>query len=125
MSQIDFINALLSSCDDIEDDWQEHLDFWEGDIPEFYNDISVIVHYITNRYVSNQYTDFDKLFSVVEKGVISNDEETSELATIGFLEGILLVGSHSGIKPVQFEKWLGKKSRESIYELREFFSKNT
>ena len=121
MNQSEFINSLKNKCLNIKKDWSEHLDFWEGEEAGGYNDISVIVHYVVKNYEHGKTEDFEEIFKTVENAVNSNNKETSGLAVVGFLEGILFVGSHKDIRIENYKKWLGKESLKSITELENFF----
>ncbi len=125
MEESQFINSLKDSCSEILEDWEEHLDFWEGDEPGSYNEISVIVHYVIKQFEMQRYVDFPEVFGIVESACNSKVKSTVELAKIGFLEDILLVGSHKAIYPENFEQWLGEKSLETLIELEKFFSVKT
>ena len=122
MNQSDLIITLKSKCQNIKNDWEKHLEFWEGEEPGSYNDISVIVHYVIKNFESQNTNDFKELFEVIEEAVNSSEEKTSELAVIGFLEGILFVGSHKNIRPKHFYPWLGENSKKSILELEDYFN---
>jgi hypothetical protein len=115
-----FIKQLLDACDDIEARWNEHLEFWEGDEPGFFNEVSVFAHYVIDRYAQIQTSDFQAIFDIVEEAVNSKDKQTNELAVIGFLEGILFLGSHRDIRPECFEQWLGKRSKTAILDIEQF-----
>lgn len=121
MTPHEFINSLLEACPDIDSEWQEHLDFWDGDIPGFYNDISVIVHYVLSKYRDNNFQDLENVALVVDLGLNSGNPETSELALIGFLEGILFVGSHGNLSPINHKHWLRERSYCALVNLSEAF----
>lgn len=118
----DFINNLLKACDNIKQDWQEHLQFWEGEPAGYYNDVAIIVHYVIKQYKKGLTADFQTIFDIVELGVKSHDEHVSEVAVVGFVEGILFVGSHDNIRPEHFKKWIGSESYRRMISLEEYFS---
>jgi len=121
MSPQEFIDQLLLACSDIDSDWKEHLDFWEGDTPGFYNDISVIVHYVMSKYKQDDLRDFKDIAQVVERGLSSEVAKTSEIALLGFLEGILFVGSHDDIRSTDHKEWLGVHSYNELVCLESAF----
>ena len=94
-----FVDNLRNACSDIEPQWQEHSDFWEGEEPGYYNEISVVVDYIMTKHKASDFRDFGDIAQIIDMGLKSNNDETSELALLGVLEGILFVGSHEGIRP--------------------------
>ncbi|MEE4243807.1 MAG: hypothetical protein V2I33_00260 [Kangiellaceae bacterium] len=118
-----FVDNLKTACSDIDEQWQEHLDFWEDEEPGYYNDISVIVHYIISKYKESNLEDFQRIAEVIELGLQSNNAETSELALVGVLEGILFVGSHDDIRSESHKNWLGKLAYQEILGLEEAFEK--
>jgi len=118
-----FVDNLKRACSDIEAQWQEHLDFWENEEPGYYNDISVIVHYVISKYKESDLRDFDRISEVIELGLKSDNEETSELALIGVLEGILFVGSHDDIRPENHKSWLGDVAYQELLNLEGAFEK--
>lgn len=125
MSADEFITILISKCDLIEPFWKEHLEFWEGDKPGHFNDVSVAVHYVIDQYNRNETADFKEIFDFVETSVNSLEVKVSELAIVGFIEGILMVGSHSGLTPEDFKAWLGESSYDRMIKLEKFFSGRT
>lgn len=124
MEESQFINSLIDSCSEIKEDWEEHLDFWEDNKPGSYNEISVVVHYMIKQFDNHRFVDFPEIFEIVESALNSPNSNTVEIAKTGFLEGLLLVGSHSGIFPADFDTWLGEKSSEALLELEKFFAWN-
>ncbi|RDH45932.1 DUF7674 family protein [Zooshikella ganghwensis] len=125
MSQSEFVYKLLSVCGGISSRWAGHLEFWEGEEAGHYNDMAVIVSYVVDSRVNNATDEFEVIFAIVEDAVNSSIRDTSELAIIGFLEGILLVGSHKGLTSKDFNDWLGVASNKSILELEQYFEGNT
>ncbi|GAB1266730.1 hypothetical protein NBRC116493_02510 [Aurantivibrio infirmus] len=125
MTETDFLQELRRLCSDIEKPWLEHLEFWEGDEPGIFNEISVIVHYVINKLEAKDTVEFQPVFDLVERGVNSKNRNVSELAVTGFLEGILFVGSHKDLRPELFECWLGPSSIKAIEDLEIFFSNGT
>lgn len=118
-----FVDALKNGCSEIDVQWQEHLDFWEGEEPGYYNEISVIVHYIIAKHRVSDFRDFDDISKVIDLGLNSKNEETSELALIGVLEGILFVGSHDDIRPEHHKGWLSEMALKELSELEDAFEK--
>jgi len=116
-----FIDKLKNSCSEITLDWQEHLEFWEGEERGEYNDISVIVHYVIDRYKQNETGDFCEIFSILEDGLTSGNSNTEELALIGFIEDLLFVGSHSNILTEHFKPWIGNESFSGMLKLETAF----
>ncbi|PIE47240.1 MAG: hypothetical protein CSA42_04655 [Gammaproteobacteria bacterium] len=119
-----FVESLRAACsDDINVLWQQHLDFWEGEEAGYYNDVYVIVDYIISKYKASDFKDFEKIAQVIEMGVTSDNHETSELAIIGVLEGMLFMGSHDGIRVENFKGFLGKVSYRELLVLEDYFEK--
>ena len=118
-----FVDNLKEACSDIEVQWREHLDFWEDDELGYYNEISVIVHYVISKHKESDQRDFEKLSEVIELGLKSDNDETSELALIGVLEGILFVGSHHDIRSENHKSRLGEIAYQALLNLEYNFEK--
>jgi len=124
-SNEDFIGRLVNSCKGIEDYWQQHLDFWEDDERGDYNDIGVVVHFVIDGFIESQTDGFEKTFNLVENAVKCEVADVAELAIVGFIEGLLFVGSHKGINSNFLRQWMGQESFESLKELEKFFGSST
>lgn len=120
-----FIQNLRNACGSIDKAWAEHLVDWQDDTPGDFNDMSAICNYMIDQMLSGFTDDFDAIFRVVEKAVEFGDKTTKELAVIGFLEGILLIGSHQGLNAGSFDRWIGSKSKLALVDLERFFQGQT
>ena len=118
-----FVDNLKNACSDIGPQWQDHLDFWEDEEPGYYNEISVIVHYIMNKHKASDFRDFEDIAKIIDLGLKSKHDETSELALIGVLEGILFVGSHDDIRPEHHKSWLSEFAYKELVGLEDAFEK--
>jgi ribosomal protein S17E len=74
-------------------------------------EVSIITGYVIDRYAQQKTSDFQAIFDIVEEAINAKDSQTRELTIIGFLTGILLIGSHRDIRPECFEQWIGKTSK--------------
>ena len=117
-----YINKLRSLCVGIERAWEEHLEFWEDEEPGEYDDVSIIVHHVIDGFASGKTQNFETIFKITEQAVKSDNKLVSEVAVIGFIEGLLMVGSHEGMYSEFFKNWLGPESFKAFEELEHFFN---
>src|SRR5687768_5587929 len=87
--------AFLAVCPSFSDEWERHLDFWEGE-PERgpYNDAGVIARHLVGRFELGDYSEFPAAFELLERCLAEGNEGVREIAIIGLIEGIQNVASH-------------------------------
>jgi hypothetical protein len=101
---------LLDSCPGFQLAWQEHLAWWKGEEPGSYNDAAEFARYLVESYERGNTSEFAAAFATVERILNEGDEEARGLATVGVIEGLQTVASHSCGGDV-FVQWLGPTSR--------------
>lgn len=99
------------------------MDFWEDEEPGYFNEVSVVVDYIMTKHEASDFRDFCDIAQIIDMGLKSNNGETSELALLGVLEGILLVGSHKDIRYEHHKNWLSEYAYKELVELEDAFEK--
>ena len=72
------------------------------------------------RYGNKQF--LRDAFDLVEELGKHPNEEISECAMVGFVEGVLILRSHEKISLNAFDSYLGENSREFWYAMHEFFT---
>ncbi len=115
------VKLLHDSCLKIAPHWDEHLDFWEGDEPGAYNEVSVFANYVVDQYEKAEINDFDQIFLNIEHIIEQGTESARGLAVVGFLEGMQNISSHRPFGPSVFERWMRPLSLLAWQELRELW----
>jgi hypothetical protein len=115
------IGVLLESCPGIAPEWEEHLAWWGCEERGYYNDISVIAHYLVNCVRIGQTDFFPGVFELVEHYITAGDEDTRNLMIVGLLEGIQNVASWETSGYVVFEQWLGPRSQMAWRQLEQLW----
>jgi len=128
-SQQQAISALLTQLPSIQDSWNNHLDDWEGEDAGDYNDMSVIIHHIVDKYPSYESanhkvdtSEFSSFFAKVEELLLIGDEAINELITIGLFEGIQNVTASDSKQWTRFETWLGDYSKKAWNDVIMFWN---
>ena len=101
---------LLDSCPGFRPAWQEHLAWWKGEEAGSYNDAAEFARYLVESYERAETDEFPAAFATLEKILNEGDEDARGVATVGIIEGIQTVASHSCGANV-FIPWLGETSR--------------
>ncbi len=112
---------LLTACPGFQPTWQEHLAWWEGEEPGSFNDAAEFARYLVESYEHCSTSEFVDAFSAIEKILNEGDQDARRIASVGVIEGIQTVASHTCGSEV-FIQWLGPMSRlawaqiENIWE---------
>jgi len=101
---------LLGNCPGFRPTWEEHVAWWKGQERGDYNDAAEFARYLVESYERGETTEFPAAFTMLEKILNEGDEDARGLATVGIIEGIQTVASHSCGAQV-FIAWLGDTSR--------------
>ena len=110
ITQSQVMPLLLDACPGFQPVWQEHLAWWKGEEPGAFNDAAEFARYLVESYERGETHEFTAAFAAVEMTLIEGDEEARGLATIGVIEALQTVASHSCGAHV-FVQWLGPTSR--------------
>jgi hypothetical protein len=71
----------------------------------------VFAHHIVDSYAAGNTAEFPAFFDVLERLVIEGDHDVFGLATVGLIEDIQNVASHTQFGYSVFEKWLAPRSK--------------
>ncbi|MDH3973295.1 MAG: hypothetical protein OEV42_03350 [Deltaproteobacteria bacterium] len=124
LSEIDAINLIKDSCDEIEPYWKEHIEFWdEDDERGYYNDMSVFAHYVVDQLSKGKTDDFKKIFNACEYIHKNGSEEVIEVLDLGFIESILFISSHKSFGTHAIEPYMGPIALSEYIGLRDAFDK--
>ena len=78
--------------------------------------------YVIKLFQTEKYNELKKAFDEIEILCLSKSHYISEVAHVGFVEGILMLRSHKGISLDAFDSYLGESSKEFWYEMHDFFT---
>ena len=105
------VPLLLEACPSLLPAWEEHLAWWQPEIPGLFNDVSVFAHHVVDSYAAGRTSEFPAFFGAVEHLLSHGDHATRELIVIGLLEDLQNVASHRSFGYGVFLSWLGPASR--------------
>ncbi len=109
----ELIKSFIEVCPSLRDRWIEHLDYWGDDERGEFNDISVLAHLLVDKYSEGYTNEFESVFSLVEQLLADGDEETRVIITIGLIEDIQNIASHTEFGSGVFIRWLGPKTKDA------------
>jgi hypothetical protein len=89
-----------------------------------YLDAAWVVGQLADRLVAGDTSDFDAMFDLIERLVIEGDGYVSELAVIGYLEGMQMeTVSSRGADPEAFRPWLRPLSAKYWQAIHDFWER--
>jgi len=126
----EIVEKLVTTFPDFGVIWKKYLEseIEDEDDEEYislYSVASEFSEYVINLYHEKETEKLKKAFSEIELLSINGSEYISEVALVGFIEGILILRSHEGIALDAFDSWLGESSKEFWYGMHDFFTKGT
>jgi hypothetical protein len=113
---------LLDACPSFTEKWAEHRAYWE-DEHLLYIDLAEFNRHLIELHKNKQIAEFSAVFDVVEKLHLEGDNYVREAATIGLLEGIQNVASHSEneVDVEDFAQYLKPESAKWWQQLNDFW----
>jgi hypothetical protein len=104
---------FINICPELQKVWDDHLEYWGDDERGDYNDLSVLAHFIVDRYKEGNIERFDAIFALIEKILNTGNGKEKELITVGLIEDIQTIASNTpdGYRPL--ERWLGPTSMKA------------
>jgi hypothetical protein len=115
------MNLILKNFPGFQSDWQEHLDWWDGDTPGFSNDMSAFSHYVLALLKNNKDSqEIKDIFILIEQLVSKGDEEVKNSACTCFLENLINATSWERVHASTFIYLLGPESRKYCKAWDEF-----
>lgn len=117
---------LLEACPSFTEKWKEHSAEWEEE-NLLYIDLSEFNRHLIELHKSKKIDEFPAIFDVVEKLHKGGDDYVKEAATIGLLEGIQNIASHTenGVNAEEFVQYLKPESAKWWRQLNEFWEGET
>ena len=88
-----------------------------------YVDLGEFARHLVELYSSGRVGEFARVFDVIESLHVHGDSYVREAATVGLLEGIQNIASHSSVDAEVFVKYLQPESLRWWNKLKDFWSK--
>lgn len=110
ITPVDAPQLMLEACPSFAAKWPEvGADNADGAERLLYLDAGDFIRHVVELHQQNQTTEFDGIFSAIERMVTEGDEYVSNLGVIGYLEGLQMASvTSAGIDPeVEFRPRLG------------------
>ena len=111
---------LVEACPSFSEQWQEHLAENGSDLA--YVAAGEFARHLLHLYRSNDSFSLSAVGAAIERLHIEGSPSVKEFATIGVLEGVQNVWSHSNIDPELFVPFLGPVSQRWWNGLNKFWS---
>jgi hypothetical protein len=107
------VQTLLAAAPTVGTAWQEHLDFWDGEVPGAYNDMSVLARHLVQQASTGNSGEVRSILQTVER--LLEEHPTGEaysLLVVGMLETIQNITSHAdaSVGSTVFLKYLGPRT---------------
>jgi hypothetical protein len=97
-------------------------DWYDGDDLLLYPVLSEFARHVVDLYKANQVSEFNDVFSAIERLHTDGDDHVKEAATIGLLEGIQNISGNSRLDAQVFETYLRPESKMWWNKLNDFWS---
>jgi len=101
---------FLGACPAFQQQWQEHKEWWAGEEAGEFNDIAEFARYLVDSYEQGKTSEFDEVFTILERILNEGDEEARSIGEVGLIEDLQTIGSHRPWSTDVFKKWLGPQS---------------
>jgi len=102
--------TIIATVPDFQPRYQSFLADWQGEATPWYLAMGELAHYVVEAYEQGDTTQYQKLFSAVERVLQNGDSEVQNLIWVGLLEDIQNIASHRSFGPDVFRSWLGPQS---------------
>ena len=116
----EIVPILLEACPSFERDWLEHVEDYGSDL--IYPALGSFAHHLLRLHVVGQVDCFSAVGGAIERLLVEGSPFTKEAATIGILEGIQNVWSHSETDPASFLPYLQDVALKQWHSLNGFWA---
>lgn len=113
MSQVTEINCMQNILERVpafKQDWQTHLDYWNGEEAGLCNDMSEFSRYVADLILTNQLESLPQIFSLVEEFLNEGNQQVQEAIATCFLENLINCCSSDDLDAEAFIHLLGPAS---------------
>lgn len=112
ISEDECMKLILEKFPDFIGVWQEHLAWWDDEIPGFSNNMSVFSRYVVCLLQGeNRLSEIKDIFLFIESLLVSGTDIVKNAATTCFLENLLNALSDDRITASSFVPLLGSESK--------------
>jgi hypothetical protein len=120
IDQSEAMQVLLDACPSFEDQWKRHVEAFGHDV--LYPAAGELAAHLLERFQAGATEAFNSVGTAIERLHTEGTPWVREFATIGVLEGIQNVWSHSTTSPDAFFPFLGPESQRRWRGLNRFWS---
>lgn len=120
IQQDEAMPLLVEACPSFQKKWLEHVQEHGNELP--YAAAGAFAEHLLALYQANDLSSFAAVAAAIERLHIHGSPWVKEFATIGVLEGIQNVWSHSPTDPESFARFLLPESRRWWEGLNRFWS---
>lgn len=107
------MNLILQKFPGFKNSWQEHLSWWDNDVPGLSNDMTVFSDYVINLLSANQDAqEIKEIFIFIENLLKNGDQAVSNAVATCFLENLLNAASWNKIRASSFVYLLEPESKK-------------
>ena len=111
ITRLDAMAHVLRRVPGFREQWQAHLDYWEGEEAGLCNDMAEFSRYVSTLIADKRTSDLGRIFSLVEELMVNGDSHVKDATATCFLENLLNVASSGRIDAASFVPLLGPESR--------------
>ena len=121
------LDSLLIMFPEFKAHWNNYSDeekrlYEENFDPSLYEVASEFSECVISQFNHSNEEFLKNAFTFMEDLGKHPNEEISNCAMVGFVEGVLILRSHKGIDLDAFDLYLGKNSKEFWYGMHNFFT---
>lgn len=120
IEQHEAMPLLVAACPSFAREWEDHLRENGNDLQ--YVAAGAFAHHLLSLYEKKELKAFPAIAAAIERLHAEGSPWVCEFATIGVLEGIQNVWSHSQSNAEEFSAFLGPESKRWWQGLNEFWS---
>ena len=120
IEQNEAMQILVEACPSFEDQWKQHVEAYGNDV--LYAAAEAFAAHLLDRFQTGYTEEFSAIGTAIERLHTDGTPWVQEFATVGVLEGIQNVWSHSTTSPEVFVPFLGPKSQSWWRGLNKFWS---
>lgn len=125
LSKEQIVPELLVACPELQSAWDKHLAWWMADesneAPGDYTNAQEFVVALLESFEKGGVEYFPRFFAFVEKLITEGDEETKNIAVVGYLETLQTMASWRPYGPEVFVKWMLPESLRWWFQIHKWW----
>lgn len=123
IEQPEAMSLLVRACPSFAEGWREHVEEHGNELA--YVAAGAFARHLLALHQANDISSFPAVAAAIERLHVDGSPWVKQFATIGVLEGVQNVWSHSNTDPEQFRRFLGPESQRWWQSLNNFWSGKT